>query len=257
MKKIFPHSISQSFLMLLIFLICGVPVLYFVKYYFNDVYSETALNFILIPTGIIGIAVIHLINKKRNFNYDFKLKRIELLPYLAIIVILFQLSFATPISKIIIAIEYPNTIPVSPFASISSIIGLVFLAPIFEEIIFRNYILKGMLTAYSPKKAIIASGLIFGLAHIYPDKLLGVIILGLFFGLIYYKTRSIGITIILHSIANLTAVFTAYAHYKYGNHKLLSTSTIYGDYSIYIISISFLFLIFFSRKLILKLNVIN
>ena len=87
---------------------------------------------------------------------------------------------------------------------IAGFITVCVLAPIFEEILFRGIILKGMLNhKVSPIYAIMISGLIFGLAHLNPWQFVGAGLLGAIFGYVYYRTKSLILPIILHACNNI------------------------------------------------------
>lgn len=81
-------------------------------------------------------------------------------------------------------------------------------APIFEEVIFRGIILRGMLNAkVTPIAAIVISGLIFGSAHLNPWQFVGAGLLGAIFGYVYYRTKSLALPIILHALNNSLSYF--------------------------------------------------
>lgn len=81
-------------------------------------------------------------------------------------------------------------------------------APIFEEILFRGIILRGMLNAkITPIVAIVISGLIFGMAHLNPWQFVGAGLLGTIFGFVYYRTKSLFLPIILHALNNSLSFF--------------------------------------------------
>ena len=80
----------------------------------------------------------------------------------------------------------------------------VIMAPIFEEIVFRGIIQKGLINkGVSPLKAIFFSSLIFGLVHGNPWQFVGAVLLGCVLGLVYYKTKSLLLPILLHAFNNL------------------------------------------------------
>ena len=84
------------------------------------------------------------------------------------------------------------------------IITAVICAPIFEEIIFRGIIMKGLINkGIEPWKAIVFSSIIFGLVHGNPWQFVGAVLLGCVLGLVYYKTKSLLLPILLHGFNNL------------------------------------------------------
>lgn len=84
------------------------------------------------------------------------------------------------------------------------IITAVIMAPIFEEIIFRGIMLKGMTNnGVAPWKAILISSILFGLIHGNPWQFVGATLLGCVLGLVYYKTKSLLLPMLLHGFNNL------------------------------------------------------
>ena len=79
------------------------------------------------------------------------------------------------------------------------------IAPIVEEIINRRIILGYMLNhSVHPVYAIILSSIIFGVSHMNPAQIPFATIVGGLLGIIYWKTQSIIIPIIIHIINNTT-----------------------------------------------------
>ncbi|WP_312556747.1 CPBP family intramembrane glutamic endopeptidase [Empedobacter brevis] len=86
---------------------------------------------------------------------------------------------------------------------VAGFIMVCILAPVFEEIIFRGIILKGMLNFnIKPTIAILINGFVFGCAHMNPWQFIGAGILGIIFGIVYYRTKSLFLPILLHFLNN-------------------------------------------------------
>ena len=84
------------------------------------------------------------------------------------------------------------------------IITAVICAPIFEEIVFRGIIQKGLINkGIKPVNAIIIASVIFGLVHANPWQFVGAVLLGCVLGLVYYKTKSLLLAMLLHGFNNL------------------------------------------------------
>jgi len=84
------------------------------------------------------------------------------------------------------------------------IITAVIMAPIFEEIIFRGIIQKGLINkGVEPWKAILLSSILFGIIHANPWQFVGASLLGFVLGLVYYKTKSLLLPMLLHGFNNL------------------------------------------------------
>ncbi|UOU98079.1 CPBP family intramembrane metalloprotease [Chryseobacterium daecheongense] len=84
------------------------------------------------------------------------------------------------------------------------IMTAVIMAPIFEEIIFRGIIQKGLINkGVKPWKAILYASIIFGVVHANPWQFVGAVLLGCVLGLVYYKTKSLLLPMLLHGFNNL------------------------------------------------------
>lgn len=84
------------------------------------------------------------------------------------------------------------------------IITAVICAPIFEEIVFRGIIQKGLINkGIKPVNAIIIASVVFGLVHANPWQFVGAVLLGCVLGLVYYKTKSLLLPMLLHGFNNL------------------------------------------------------
>ena len=85
---------------------------------------------------------------------------------------------------------------------IGSLIALVIIAPVIEELIFRGLILNGLLSQYSVKKSAVISALLFALIHINPYQFAGAFIWGVLAAYILIATKSLLPCIICHALYN-------------------------------------------------------
>ncbi|MCO6044952.1 CPBP family intramembrane metalloprotease [Aeoliella sp. ICT_H6.2] len=80
---------------------------------------------------------------------------------------------------------------------------LIALAPGFiEEMLFRGYIQRRLLKRWSPFWSIATSSVLFGLAHVTPHAIALALPLGLWLGVIAWRTGSIIPTIVCHAFVN-------------------------------------------------------
>lgn len=86
-----------------------------------------------------------------------------------------------------------------------TLITVVFLAPIFEEIIFRNQLYNILRSNCSPLVAVLLSSLVFSAIHLEPVVLISGVVSGIVFSYAYLRTRSIFAPIILHMCNNALA----------------------------------------------------
>jgi membrane protease YdiL (CAAX protease family) len=194
-------STSSGFLLIAYLLSLGLPILFF------DL-------FVTRPKGF-----------KLNFNFSSR-------PFLTYILI-FPMMFGMMLISEYLTNLIPTTGPIFGWLYLSflkqmnsisidhvaMIIMVAVFAPLLEEILFRGIILKAMINkGVSPKKAILFSALIFGAVHGYPWQFLGAFLLGLVLGLVYWKTKSLLMSILLHSFNNFIAammiIFTKKESFK-------------------------------------------
>lgn len=93
----------------------------------------------------------------------------------------------------------------------TSVLLVVVLAPVLEEIVFRGIILKGMLNrGIHPATAITVSAMIFGLVHGNLWQFVGAFMFGVLFGLVYYRSKSLLLPVIMHAVNNGSALLLYY-----------------------------------------------
>lgn len=103
----------------------------------------------------------------------------------------------------------------------------VIMAPVFEEIVFRGIIQKGLINkGVAPVKAILFSSLIFGLVHGNPWQFVGAVMLGCVLGLVYYKTKSLLLSMLLHAFNNLCSSILIF----YGSTESFAQTFHISDY---------------------------
>ena len=83
-----------------------------------------------------------------------------------------------------------------------SIVSLVVVAPLTEELLMRGLILRGFLSHYSTRKAILVSAVLFGLLHLNPWQFIAATILGILFAWWFIETRSMLPCFFGHALAN-------------------------------------------------------
>ncbi len=81
------------------------------------------------------------------------------------------------------------------------VVGIGTLIPFCEEILFRGLMLRGLVQVLRPGPAILASALFFAVMHD-PSARVPVFVLGLLFGLLYVRTRSILAPFVAHALFN-------------------------------------------------------
>lgn len=79
----------------------------------------------------------------------------------------------------------------------------IIVAPVLEEILFRGFLQKYLYRLKKPSVAILVAALLFSLSHYEINKIFTTFLGGLLYGFIYYKSGSLLIAIICHSLHNL------------------------------------------------------
>ncbi|EFJ27033.1 hypothetical protein SELMODRAFT_148181 [Selaginella moellendorffii] len=90
-----------------------------------------------------------------------------------------------------------------PIATLLYAVVVSVCAPVWEEVLFRGFLLPS-LTRYLPLWASIAiSALAFALAHFSPQRLLPLTFLGLVMGVVFVRNRNLLSSMLLHSLWNV------------------------------------------------------
>jgi membrane protease YdiL (CAAX protease family) len=159
---------------------------------------------------------------KSEYEEDFKLKyvgkfNVKLLVLTICIMSAYYLWYHSSIGIVTDKIPMPKFIEkgfenltANPY---SAVISIMIWGPIFEEILMRGIILEGFLDKYKPWKAIVASAVIFGAIHFNITQFINATLIGIIFGVIYYKTRSLLLCIIGHMLNNTLAFIVDYTNF--------------------------------------------
>ncbi|WVZ25611.1 hypothetical protein V8G54_004155 [Vigna mungo] len=131
---------------------------------------------------IMGCLMFPLVNRLSQFNLD-------LLPLLP--------STPVTLSSVEQSIRARDPVAMLLYATVVSVC-----APVWEEIVFRGFLLPS-LTKYMPVWcAILVSSIAFALAHFNIQRMLPLIFLGMVMGVIYTRSRNLLPPMLLHSLWN-------------------------------------------------------
>lgn len=227
--------------------------------------KDTYIGLIITEYLIILFPVVYYLNRRGyNLKEFLRLNRLTLkqIKYIVLIVI-----FSYPIAVFLnyIGILFlsrfgrimPNPIPIPSNIKeyLLSFIVIALTPGICEEVMFRGMIMRTY-EVYGRKKAIILSAVLFGLFHFNLQNLLGPIFLGLMFGVLVSKTKSLLSSIIGHIVNNtvaLTIGFLSNDIQKVSTDIMPDTSVIaYGSFVLGIIALLFWLIV---RKLLISFPV--
>ena len=85
---------------------------------------------------------------------------------------------------------------------IGAALALAVVAPLFEELLCRKWILGGLLARWKPWRAIGLSAVIFGAMHLNPWQFIYATLLGLAFGWIFWRTGAVWLCVLAHGLNN-------------------------------------------------------
>lgn len=131
---------------------------------------------------ILGCLMFPLVNRLSQFN-------LNLLPLLP--------STPVTISSVEQSILARDPVAMALYAVVVSVC-----APVWEEIVFRGFLLPS-LTKYMPVWcAILVSSVVFALAHFNVQRMLPLIFLGVVMGVVFTRSRNLLPSMLLHSLWN-------------------------------------------------------
>jgi hypothetical protein len=175
--------------------------------------EASMLIYYLLAIGIPFWIVYSIRKSKTNYNsFNLTIENARIIPLVIVGTIALLFGIISPIGNLI---PMPESIKkaLMDFGSQTGIFAfflMVIAAPILEELIFRGIILDGLLKKYSSTKSILISSLLFGLVHLNPWQFVTGLIIGIFSGWVYYRTRSLSFSIIIHAAANLSGFLMRY-----------------------------------------------
>jgi len=208
-----PKAFMVAFL-IITSLVIGGTIVGIPSIYWENLYHIT-LPLSFLAGGILGIflLLIYLKIKWKTIAEHLKISPNIWAIFLSPLLFIFALPFAEFTTSLIpttgnkfLEEMYKSTTEAFEMMlnyKVAGFITVCILAPVFEEILFRGILLRGMLqNQINPTIAIILSSVLFGLAHMNPWQFIGAGILGAIFAYIYYRTKSLWICIFLHSLNN-------------------------------------------------------
>jgi membrane protease YdiL (CAAX protease family) len=179
----------------------------------KEAWAQLALMSIS-STTIIFIIWAYLRYKKQNAVSVLGFKKLSLkqLGWTAIVYLLYLLSIVVVFSfaKLIPAFDIDQTqdvgfSDVAGFKLVFAFLGLVVLAPIAEEILFRGFLYKQLILRWSKLLSAIIVSLLFGLVHFQWNVAVDTFILSLFAIWLLERTGNLWTCVLLHATKNFVA----------------------------------------------------
>jgi len=175
--------------------------------------EASMLIYYLLAIGIPFFIVYYIRKNKTDENkFNLIIQNKRIIPFLIAGTIALLFGIISPIGTLIPMPESFKKVFIDSASQtgIFTFLLMVIAAPVLEELIFRGIILDGLLKQYSPVKSILISSLLFGLVHLNPEQFVTGSIIGFFSGWVYYRTKSLSPSIIIHASANLSGFIMRY-----------------------------------------------
>lgn len=207
-----------GFLKGILLLLCWTLLTTFFTYFSTLLFDKNFLQNHYLILGIfeflfIPLLIFILSNSfgKMTFKKNTYIKTSKRLLFLIfILVFCFRLLFDAYLYPLV------NLLPESPLLNnaveiyenniLYCILTICICAPIIEELICRGILLAGLLNKYSANVSIFLSALLFALMHGNLKQGINAFLLGLILGYLYYKTKSVYLTIFAHFSNNILAL---------------------------------------------------
>lgn len=134
-----------------------------------------------------------------------------------LLLIVAGIGFSLFISALLTVIPFPRFL-IGPYHQLSSevydrldtvftVVSMIILAPVIEEMVFRGYVLNRMLEGYdSPKTAVLVSTILFAVCHGTPLWILYALFMGLLMTHVSIEEENIAYAVALHFGYNLTSL---------------------------------------------------
>lgn len=168
--------------------------------------------------------------------------------YTIIIILIFRIIFDNSIGLLVEQIPVNENIE-EAFNQlfkypIIAVVSICIVAPIYEEVIYRGIMLKGLSKKYNDKVAIVVSALLFAIMHMNFQQGINAFLLGIVMGYLYTKTKSLYVSIFAHFINNgvgiiISSVLTEFIKLSKYAEAIQSFITVVGISLIYILIIWF------------------
>jgi membrane protease YdiL (CAAX protease family) len=99
-----------------------------------------------------------------------------------------------------------NDFPRTPVGAAMFVLVAVVFAPVFEEVLFRGFLFRGLANSFGWVWGAVISAAIFGAAHVQLDVFVPLAVLGFALAWAYHRTGSLWTNITMHALFNAVAV---------------------------------------------------
>lgn len=98
---------------------------------------------------------------------------------------------------------------------------MVIIGPILEEIMYRYIIFNTLLERYNLIISLVLSSFLFAIMHLNLNGLIAYFFIGIFFGYVYYITKSLWLNIAIHMLWNFITQITKIEYMTFSDHNVI------------------------------------
>lgn len=176
----------------------------FVRYQTFNIDVMSLSTAAIVPSLILGFVLMAAFLWRKGYLKDARLWNITTFAFLGWSILL-GMSLIFLIDILMSLLNVPDFLETS-FDVIESgwigILAVAIIGPVLEEMLFRGAITKELLKQYEPLKAILISGLIFGIFHLNPAQIFPAMLIGFVLAWLYWRTGSLVPGILIHIVNN-------------------------------------------------------
>ncbi|MFQ5511250.1 MAG: lysostaphin resistance A-like protein [Candidatus Krumholzibacteriia bacterium] len=166
----------------------------------------------------LGILLpIYLVTRRfpAGFRRQFRIGRPR--PRIALYVTLATLAMVVVVSHLYVTSQrfmpppeaYNETLkqyrPTSALGAVVTFLGLCVVVPFAEEVVFRGVVQEIFRRNMNSALAVILAGVFFGVMHLNPQLLAGLVCFGIFLGIVFHLTSNLSYAILGHGVLNAVA----------------------------------------------------
>lgn len=245
------HMNALVLLQLLVGIVIQLPIFAIMAFFGINIQTDTMallwISALSVPFSTALPFFVYLRIGKKKVNEYLQFEKVGFVTFLLIVLAGFAICLAGNFP----AIAVQNLFGVFGYEPASALSGgsdswaafalefftVAVLVPVMEEFAFRG-VMFSALKKHGTGFAIVASALIFSLAHLDFSNVLFAFIAGLVFGFIYAKTKNLWLSVVIHMLVNGTATVGTYAELLFGsNAELMDTILLFAPIIIGIIAL--------------------
>jgi membrane protease YdiL (CAAX protease family) len=127
--------------------------------------------------------------------------------------------------------------PKGPTSFFLAAIGIVLVAAVTEELLFRGFIQRIFQRNMKGPLAVVLAGILFALSHFNPPVIPGVAALGILYGYLFYRTGNLWYSIAGHAIYNLVMLVRVY---QTSDEEIVAAKIVAPDMRLTLVSLAVL-----------------